>query len=916
VEARLGPMTLGIDEILRPALRDRPTRFVFPSEICAEAWLAASLRAGIGALEADRFLGWDRFRESAAAAEERRPSDDCLRRIFAASLLAENAERPFLSSVVSPAFADNWQPFAGYVASRLPALGRLPEALERAGRSAGEDPIAADWLAIRERYVSLLGGLGRFEPSYEPRSLRDLEGKTVIFFPELIEDYEEYRAALEPDPAMRLIALPKRPFQARLIRPETALAELRLVLAEVGDLLDSGLEAERIAITVPGLDAYRPYLEREAALLSVPLAIRSGSRLSTTPGGRLFAALRDAHSSGFSFDSLRDLLISPAWPWKDPVAGRGIVAEGQRLHAVASWREGGETRDAWEASLGGSLLHAYRRLKGRICAIVSAPDFGSLLKSYNAFRSEFLSGERGDWDPSADLTLARCVVELEDLARAQAESGLGVRGCFGLFMRGLESKPYVSAGGNMAGVPVYEWRVAAGIPPERHFVLHASQDALSAHARGFDYLGEAMREELGAVGDAAPSFIEAYALSGASVTFSCPETGFAGEEAVHGFLASVSSDESPEQSPDRSYATEAAWLSGRGPRPARLHRIQRLGLEALTASGGFAPGDGATLERTTAALAATRLSRRGGGGADSPPGIDATAMDYYLSCPYSYLYLRLLGADPRPSGISFVDALFIGDVYHETLARLFTRIRDADGRFRPERAPEYRSMVGPCLSEAFAALARRRGAFVGIALEAYRSQLELYLENLVEAEARLFPDLEVGPIEEELELLYPDVAGGVVLRGRIDRISRSDKGAVVVDYKKGGLPSRSRVAPDDSGAIAEAQVPCYLRLVASKGAAVDSAWYVSIEGDSRREAGSAACAFGDTAPGGEEPYVQRSSLESFLAAFDAALRHVVEGIFAGKFPFAPRETQKTACASCGARGICRERYSLRFGEEA
>lgn len=902
-------MPLGIEEVLRPALRSRSTRFVFPSEVCAEAWLAASLREGPGALESDRFLGWDRLKELAATADGRVPADDCLRRIFAASLLAANAEGPFLSTVLNPAYAGTWRPFADYVASRLPALGRLPEALG----SLSEIPAAADWLAIRRRYESFLRGIGRFEPSYEPRSLRSLEGTTFIFFPELIEDFEEYRSSLTPGPSLRLISLPGHPTGARLRRPETALAELRMVLSEIGELLDSGADAESVAITVPGLDRYRPYLEREAALLSVPLAVRSGSRLVSTPGGRLFAALRDASSSGFAFDSLRDLLLSPAWPWKDPGLGRGIMAEGQRLHAVASWSEGGRPRDVWELSLTGELLRGYRRLKSRIGAIVAAADFRSILKAYNAFRSEFLSSEREAWDSGADLTLARCVVELEGLVRAQAASGLEVKDAFGIFMRGLESKPYVSSGGGTAGVPVYEWRVAAGIRPERHFVLHASQDALSVPYRGFDYLGESLRERLGAVGDAAPAFIEAYALSGEEVVFSCPEAGFAGEEAAHGFLLSISGEEIPERKADASYSTEAAWLSGRGPEPARLHRVQALGLRAAASAPAFAPSEGAFLLPEAAAVAAARLSRRRGTGDELLAGIDSTSIDHYLACPYSYLYLRLLDAGPRPSGVSFVDALFIGEVYHAALALLFERIRDADLSFKPERAAEYRSLVGPCVSESFASLSRQRGAFVGVVLEAYRGRLERYLENLIAAEASRFPDLEIGPIEEELELEYPEAAGGVVLRGRIDRISRSDRGAVVIDYKKGGLPSRSQVAPDEEGAIAEAQIPAYLRLLDAKGEAIDSAWYVSIEGDARREAGSAACAFGDSADEGKEAYVERSRLEGFLRAFDAALEATVDGIFAGAYPLAPKETQKTVCIECGIRGICRERYALRFG---
>jgi hypothetical protein len=913
-------MPLGIEEILRPALRDRGVRFVFPSEICAESWLAEALRMGVGAIEADRFLGWDKLKEAAAREDGRPASDDYLRKIFSASLLAENAASPFLASILPPAYADLWQPFAGYLASRLPALARLPSALRAVGRSSSRDgdPAAADWMEVRRRYEAFLGGIGRFEPSYEPHSLRALEGRTIVFFPELIEDFEEYRSALEAAPSVRLVGLPAAGSTERvpLRRPETALAELRQTLAEVGELLDSGLEAERIAITVANLSRYRPYLEREATLLSVPIALRSGESLASTSGGRLFVAMRDACSSGFSYDALRDLALSPAWPWADPSFGRGMMAAGLRLHALASWSEKGKPVDAWERSLGGSLLSDYRRLKSRITAIASASDFKQLLKSYNSFKAEFLSPEREDWEPGADLTLARCVVELQGLARAQAQSGLEVQGAFGLFMRALDSKPYVGAGAS-GGVPVYEWRVAAGICPDRHFILDASQDALSLPSRGFDYLGEALRKELNAAlradeaRDSAPAFIAAYAQSGASVSFSCPQTGFGGDLAAHGFLVSMSrEEEEKEKGPrDDSYREEAAWLSGRGPAPTRLHGTQARGLAAALAAPAqatAAPG-GAFLQASTVALATRGLYREG----DPRLGMDSSSMDHYSSCPYAYLYLRLLGAEPEPSGIAFADAIFIGEAYHAALGLLFERIGEADGSFRPERAEAYRLLVGDCLDEAFSRLASRRGAFVGVVLEAYKGRLERYVENLVKVEAERFPSLEIVSIERELERDYPGLAGGVALRGRIDRISRSERGAVVVDYKKGAFPSKARVAPDGAGAIAEAQIPCYLRL-AGAAMAIDSAWYVSIEGDAKREAGAAACAFGAD----KSAYVPLEGLEPFLEAFDRALAETVDGILAGSFPLAPKESQKTACANCGARGICRERYALRFAAGA
>jgi hypothetical protein len=941
-------MSLGIEEVLRPLLRDRSVRFVFPSEVCAEAWLARVLRFEDGprALEAERFLGWDRLKEKAADRGEKASVDDSIRRIFAAHALAGNAEAPFLSSILPREYAGEWRSFAGYVSARLPALGALPAALRATGvqgkglgsggARATSDARLSDWLTLRERYEAFLGGIGRFEPSFEPRELRELSGTTIIFFPELIEDFDQYKAALSSCPSVRLVSLPANAPEVKLRRPETALAELRETLSEIGSLLDGGegaepMEATDIAITVAGLERYRPYLEREAALLSVPLALRSGSPLAATPGGRLFAAMRDTASSGFSFDALRDLLLSPAWPWKSPGMGKGIIRDGMRLHAIASWPESGDPGvkrrvvDAWERSLSGRNKSWYLALRSKIRDITGAKDFAGLLRSYNVFKIEFLSPAGEEWDEAADLTLARCVVELEKLVRAQDETKLDAPDAFGLFMRVLESTQYVSAKGQ-AGVSVYDWRVGAGIQPKRHFILHASQEALVARYRGFDFLGEDLREKLRPDRDAAGDFIAAYARSGESVSFSCPLAGFDGEEAAHGSLVSLSRGDDARgedaegwtcaANADSGYREEALWLSGKGSAPSRLHKAQRDGLAAAEAAHAVVSGEGACLEPRAAAKAASRLVRTG----ESSISLDATAIDYYRSCPYAYLYLRLLEAAPEASGISFVDAFFLGDVYHAALEALFARIKAEDGRFRPDRVDAYRLFLGSCLGEAFGRLAAKRGAFVAIVLEAYRGMLEAYLSGLLETELEKFPNLEIEALEEELELSYPDFAPsgsgsmGVVLRGRIDRISRSEKGAVIVDYKKGRIPERSQVAPDDSGNIAEAQIPCYLRLVTASGEDVDSAWYVSIEGNDRLPAGSAVRAFGDVDAKGKGSYVGREGLEGLLASFDAALGDTVRGITAGSYPLAPKDTQKDACRDCGARGICRERYALRFGQ--
>lgn len=911
-------MSLGIQEILETELADRSARFVFPSEICAADWLGRALRLPESprALEAERFLGWDRLKEMAAERRDLPPVDDAMRRIFAARALADNEASPYLAALIPPEFAAEWQGFAGYIAARLPALGALPAALraaQAAGQTVAGDARLADWLALRERYEGFLKQVGRFEPSFEPKALRELPGRTIIFFPELIEDFEGYAPSLASCPSVKLVPLPPVSRNVELRRPETAIAEIRETLSEIGGMLDRGDEAADIAVTVADLGRYRPYLEREAKLLSVPLALRSGQPLSATPGGRLFAAIRDLKSTNFSFDSMRDLLLSPAWPWKGKETARDTIRQGMKKHAVASWLEDGRQVDVWMRSLEPAARKWYSQLKNRILAITDAVDFASLLKFYNVFRNEILSTERDDWDPTADLTLARCVEELRKLALAEKAAGMPAPGAFGLFMHKLDTTQYVGKDGE-PGVSVYDWRVGAAVYPKRHFVLGSSQDAMVAVYRGYDFLGESLRDALGSGRDAAADFIGAYALSGEQVSFSCPVTGFDGEAAAHGRLVSLSGGDSTpaeDRHGDPSYRAEADWLAGRGATPARLHAVQ---LAGLAASGEALParaGEGASLGAATADAAAALLCREG----ETSMSLDATAIDYYHGCPYKYLYLRVLGAGAEASGIAFVDDFFIGDVYHATLELLFERIKTEDGRVRPERAEAYRDMIGACLGEAFSGLAAKRGPFVAVVLESYRDKLEAYLSILLETEVSRFPNRDIVGLEAELELRRPELARrGVVLRGRIDRITRSEEGALVFDYKKARIPERAQVAPDPSGAIAEAQIPCYLRLVTARGESVDSAWYLSIEGyGSSVGPGQAVCAFGDQDEKGKGAYVGRQSLDRLLEAFDAALRDTAQGIEAGGYPLADKEAQREVCRDCGARGICRDRYALRFG---
>ncbi|HPL91964.1 MAG TPA: PD-(D/E)XK nuclease family protein, partial [Treponemataceae bacterium] len=86
------------------------TVFVFPSEIAARLWLEASLDIlKKGSLPADRFIAWDRFKETAvrSAVAGRQPVSGRLRKLYALSFAKRNAAtaKPLVTELIPEAYA-------------------------------------------------------------------------------------------------------------------------------------------------------------------------------------------------------------------------------------------------------------------------------------------------------------------------------------------------------------------------------------------------------------------------------------------------------------------------------------------------------------------------------------------------------------------------------------------------------------------------------------------------------------------------------------------------------------------------------------------------------------------------------------------------------------------------------------------
>jgi hypothetical protein len=893
--------TIFPDKLIAEGIEDRGLCFVFPSQTAAESWALAApglLRprggGGLRAVESDRFVGWDRFKERLLSRRgSGRPSSRFARSVWAALVVSRQASSPFLRRVLGP--GEPSAAFVPFVASLPPALNTIAE---RAGALPRDETIR-DLVALRDDYASFLAAHGLFEPAWERLPEPRDEERYVLLAPELMEDYESYAVAVEAMRGVRVVRLPSIGRPPTLYRFPNAYEELRWALLSAGRLLDGGLAPEDIALTVPDIDKAAPYVERAARLAGVPAVLRSGGSLASSPYGRLLGAIAACASSGFGFDQTRDLLLDRFASWKDPDAARGLVRFGIDRHAYAPFTDKGKRVDAWERSFAACgaperLVRFYRRLKSSTLAISSARDFASLRSAIVAFRASLL--DESEWRERELRFVERAMAELESLARTEAELGAAgaVSSPFALYRRDLEDERYVPQE-RSAAIPVYPYRVSALLAVKAHFVLGCSQEGIAVAYSPAPFLRDDQKTALGRLDeDASVPFASAYALLGPAARFSYAVEGFEGWSLPHAFfLGEGAGRESgpPEDleevlARDPVAAEARAWREG-GALASELLRLQSgAALDSACALSDRKAGYARARASGPARDAALR-------GRSDPRGLlrlSASSAREFLSCPFAWLLGRALRLEEESAGIGFFDALLAGEMAHDAIRRLFAAMAKG-GPFSSARIGEYRALVDPALDAALENFATKEGPFLAPMFVSYVPLLRDRLYRLIEAESWL-EGWEAGDFELALERAYPDI--GVRLEGRLDRLGRSGGSRAIVDYKKRSLPRKADLVVDE-GALGDLQIAAYVALCDGSGLEVERAALWSIEDAERLVV---------LGPGGLK---SRQDYEAELEALAAALGEAARRMRSGDF--SPLAGEDDSCEGCGWKAICRVRYA-------
>lgn len=916
-----------VEKTIREKGLDESSVFVFPSEIAARLWLDAALRIlGAETLESSRFIAWDRFKEDAVKAglRDRRPVSSVVRRLYATDLARRNSDSGLFTSLIPPDYADSGAVFAPWISKLLPSLPLWERQTAKYSKDALDEE-DRDLAALKDDYSKFLDREGLFEPAWQRPPLKDTGLRYYIFFPEVIEDWDEYASLILGSGfivplvfgALQDISPAGEP---RVSVYETTREELRSLALEIEKLVSDGLEPREIAVSVPDLETVAPYLRREFDIRGIPYNFRAGSALGELPAGRLFSLIGGCVGTGFSFSALKALLLNRMVPWSHPEMAEGLIEFGIRNHCVTGWAEDGRRIDVWEEAFKTPVRHEtpdwrlrdwYRALRQALEWMTEAKTFSDIRSRYFSFREKFLDITL--LSPDDDAVLARCIEELGSLIETERElPTLIPRSPWSFFVSTIAEVLYVPRAGT-GGVSVFPYRVAAGTPFSRHFVIDASQNRATVLYRQLSFLRQdkRVRRNIGNK-DASGAFFGIYRLCGAD--FSVSRRSFAGYSTPHGFFR-----ETPPREPDTGdpFAGERRFFASGSdgkPLPDRIYPTQASGY-ARWLERNDPPGHSYLSrpygERVPPLTERIRDRHMTGDNVK----VSATDLRDFSVCNARWFLSRVLGLAPLTRDAELMNERNLGILYHSILSALYSKISKIDKGFIPEHSEQYHEWARELAQEAASEHAEFRGPLAAPLISSLVNRIVDGISGVIDMDSERLAGYDPAMLEKKLSL----ARDGIEYKGTIDRISRNpaDEALTLIDYKSGSCPKAAdyQAQFDADGELivqmADFQIPMYVLLAEQSpespyhGKKIEEAWFASIRERRFRPVVNDKANFNFV----RAKTILREDFESSIKALTLMAESYADAVRQADFT-RPAGLPRAECAACDFLKVCRYLYAV------
>ncbi|MBP3709818.1 MAG: PD-(D/E)XK nuclease family protein [Treponema sp.] len=964
-----------IESTIAAHIAEQNTVFVFPTQTAADLWAdRATLTSGVAAVAMERFLAWDDFKSSSikSSKQYKKAVPSVMRSVFASMLVSQNAASPFLRYFIAPKYAQEASGFTSWIAGLLPSLAAWKTLFEKTQRAGDNED--ADLLALYDRYKNFLDAHDLFDPAWETPPF-DADGKTyIIFYPELLMDYLEYNEILSSSPDIILIhfdttgnaettnevrtadvPVSHSHDHATDIRPtvyffSNARTELKhAVLAIKRAHEQHHIAWHDIALNVPDIDTYAPYIERELSLYCIPYSLRSGKTLSSSGAGSFFSQAGACVQNDFSFDSVKSLLLNSELPWKDEELNSSLIDFGKENNCLCAYEYGGKKIDVWQRSFANAdkeqrLSNYYNSLKQQLTSLVRATTFSDINKKYFSFRETFF--DMDNCSEQSDNIISRCIAELGALIDIEKEfPDCAVAYPYNFFVNHIAEKMYV-AQNNTTGIHVLPYRLAAPAPFAFHVVIDASQASLSIVYKQLAFLRSDKRASLGFTDDVDVSnyFIRLYAENSLEIPayFTASEKTFSTYSLSHSYLAENDMRFTPMYTDnDDMYAAEKSYMAQAGSFPKAITELERDGFAAWEkAQQNTASNDAATPHSTAytshAPAHASPLAPHNPHVLQNSftlhnslePKIEKLIIDkmyqesklrvtysnlkLFYTCPRKFMLEHILGVQMQNNEAELMDAFAIGDLQHSILDYYCRALKTQNTPLmlteNGELPKSHKAILLKSIDEVVAAF---KISVLGKELILTTKQaIAQNMTQAVVAFSTFFDGCRIAASEQEYTF-HPEGKNYYCL-GRIDCLLQNEIGDyLLVDFKssRGSIHKKLFYVNDDVD-VPDFQMPMYVHLLEHQTPpiAVESAAFFNIGEASKKDGTTSNMLVPVTGSfaGKKEHVVFETTQNRFLELLDKFAERIATRNFAID---AERQNFDT-CSACAYKAVCRRTFTV------
>jgi ATP-dependent helicase/DNAse subunit B len=284
--------------------------------------------------------------------------------------------------------------------------------------------------------------------------------------------------------------------------------------------------------------------------------------------------------------------------------------------------------------------------------------------------------------------------------------------------------------------------------------------------------------------------------------------------------------------------------------------------------------------------------------------ISPTDLTEFFSCSIFWLYKRVLGLEEYESDAALLDDESLGNLYHAILEMIFTRIKnEGDGSFNARDLEQYNQWAEECTPEVLKSGGKFRGLLAYPLQGPLAAAMVKRIKAILKTEARYFAAYTVEALEKKLSFdRIHQGKGEMRFTGKIDRISVSPQGRMIIDYKTGSTPAQNHCR-EDRNPLKDFQIPMYIKLLEEEsGEAVQEAYFFSInKNDLTLVVGELE---GKRSFSREKYQPTMEALDQYIDRFYRALVDLDFSL--EKIPF-------KNCLVCPFKIICRSVYSLNSG---